>query len=76
MKLEDRLLADDLQDEIEDLEEDINNIQTAIFRLQDVRNDNFGGTVADCIEELEAHIKTLEKWKAEDEERRSKLNEY
>jgi septal ring factor EnvC (AmiA/AmiB activator) len=76
MKWEDRFLDDDLQDEIDDLDEDVKSIQAAIYRLQDVRNDSFEGTVADSIKELETHLKALEQKKKEVEERRNKLNEY
>jgi septal ring factor EnvC (AmiA/AmiB activator) len=76
MKWEDRFLDDDLQDEIEQLDEDMKNVQTAIYRLQDVVNDSSEGIIVESIKELETHLKALEQQKQEVEERRSKLNEY
>jgi CHAD domain-containing protein len=76
MKWENRFLDDDLQEEIEQLDEDMKNVQTAIYGLQDVVNDDFEETVMYCTDLLDEHLKFLELKKKEVEERRSKLNEY
>ncbi|NYB73885.1 hypothetical protein HZF24_06995 [Sedimentibacter hydroxybenzoicus DSM 7310] len=67
---------DDLEEERDQLEEDINNVQTAIFRLQDIVNDSFEEIIKYSIEELEIHQRYLEREKSEKEERIGKYYEH
>ncbi|GEM_PF-2190297 len=68
--------TDDLEEELGQLEEDINNVQTAIFRLQDVANDSDEEIIKYTIEELEIHKRFLEREKNEVEGRINRYNEH
>ncbi|WP_313413194.1 hypothetical protein [Sedimentibacter sp.] len=68
--------TDDLEEELGQLEEDIDNVQSAIFKLQDVVNDSFEEIIKYSIEELEIHKRQLEREKNEVEGRINRYNEH
>ena len=76
MTYEEFISIDDLEEERDQLEEDINNVQTAIFRLNDVVNDSFEEIIKYSIEELEIHKRFLEREKNDREERITRYYEY
>lgn len=66
---------DYLETEISQLDEDINNIQSAIYRLMDVVNDSFEEIIKYSIEELEIQIRELEREKEKCETKLIRYNE-
>ncbi len=68
--------TDDLEEEAGQLEEDINNVQSAIYRLQEVVNDSSEAIIKETMKELEWYIKVLEFKKEEAEHELIRINRH